>query len=92
MSSMLCNTFMFTYLARALALLPSAVDAKVASTSMNFALTALFDFLVFGHVPSVKWTVGVVLVLAGCLLIMRQTLHKSSEPLDAFDRRRRKTE
>jgi drug/metabolite transporter (DMT)-like permease len=58
---------------RALASAPSAIQANIVNTAVNFVVAALLGLALFGERLPPLWWVGAVLLVAGTVLIGRRT-------------------
>ncbi|KNC78250.1 hypothetical protein SARC_09308 [Sphaeroforma arctica JP610] len=67
------QSLMWFYFSKSLVYCDSALEATVINTACNFSVSALLGSVLFGEELTLQWCFGLSLILAGVLLIVRQT-------------------
>ncbi|KAK4877076.1 hypothetical protein RN001_009582 [Aquatica leii] len=65
----ICNGSVWTFYVKALQSSESSLSATVLSSAINYLLSALFGYVIFGEVTSLIWWTGLSFVLLGVVLI-----------------------
>lgn len=75
----LCNAGMTTLFVKSLQTLPS-LYATVLSVATNICLTGVLGCLLFGEALTARWLIGILLILAGLLLVITACHSSPSQP------------
>ncbi|KAF5269965.1 hypothetical protein FQR65_LT05764 [Abscondita terminalis] len=66
---LICNGLVWTFYVKALQSSESSLGVTVLSAAVNYFLSVLFGYIIFGEVTSLMWWTGLSVILAGVILI-----------------------